>query len=193
MGFRPRKTLARSLASAGLVIVALTVVSPWVLGWPPAGERGRILSTDLRFTRPSRSAIKLVPASDLPASLVSVPDGPMQGNVWVVAQSGLHVPEMQGVVVRSQPAAWSVEVYLEHVETLVGSTAGTMGSWPSFVDRLPDRSPPAWWPIPVPTREVSAQILLVIVLLVSLAVVAALVRGIRFAASRGFRRLGRPT
>jgi hypothetical protein len=178
---------AGTMAAAGLVMGA----SPWALGWPPANERQTVLRTALLGARPSRSAIKLVPASDLPASLAWGSGAQLQGNVWVVAQS-LHLQGFDGVM-GSPSATWMVQVFPEDVELQVGGTAGTSGSWPPFFDRLPDRSPPPWWPIPVPTPEVAAQLSLVIVFLIAVAIVAALIRGIRFAVSRGVRRLGRPT
>jgi hypothetical protein len=193
MGFRPRKTLARSLAAAGpsdrRADGCLTVGA----GLAYCGGEGEDPQhrSPLYPTEPLRDQAG---AGFRPSGLVGIGAGRSDAGKRVGGGSvgaaragdagGGGAQSTRCLERRGVPRACG---------TLVGSTAGTKGSWPSFVDRLPDRSPPAWWPIPVPTREVSAQILLVIVLLVLLAVVAALVRGIRLAASRGFRRLGRPT
>jgi len=116
---------------------------------------------------------------------------PLDGSAWVVAQ---RVPArtIDGKNGRLRvPAMWSVQRFLEQSDMQVGGTGGTTESWPSFFDSLPDRSPPAWWPVPVPSAEVAAEIALVLVVLIALTVLVAFVRGIRFALTRGARRLGR--
>lgn len=176
-------------------LLAVTLVSPWAFGWPAAGERQAVLRM---AAYGGRSAIKLVPVTDLPQSL-RFPSG-VDGDVWVVASSGSgsgassrQLPQAQAGETGMPTPTWTVAVIAESSLADIGGTGGMSGSWPPFFDRLPDRSTPAWWPVPVPTPGLAAAIVLVILALAGLSAVGALVRGLRFALSRGFRRLGRPT
>jgi hypothetical protein len=192
---RARFFLAGVLAAAVLPVLGVTLVSPWAFGWPVAGERQAVLRMAVHG---SRSAIELVPVADLPRSLAF--PSVQEGDVWVVASSGSRdtasgsrFPQARTGDTGAPTPTWTVGVIEESSLVTVGGTGGTTGSWPPFFDRLPDRSTPNWWPLPVPTPEAAAVIALMLAGLVALAFLAALVRGIRFALTIGARRRGRPT
>src|SRR5258708_33653321 len=93
MGAMFDRATRRGVYLAGLLAVAcafvgtLTLVSPWLLGWPAAQERQAVLAQAMHGGQAGRSAIKLVPATDLPSSVLSPSN--QEGYVWVVAMSGV--------------------------------------------------------------------------------------------------------
>ena len=195
---RLRTYVVGAVVAAVLAVGAVTLTSPWAFGWPAANERPAVLATALRGLQGGRSAIKLVPATALPTS-VAVPPLWAHANVWVVAKSGYRLAPAWNAIIPAYGSTgtpsptWTVEVFSEDSQMPIGGGGGTTGSWPPFFDRLPDRSTPRWWPLPVPSPEVAAPILVVIASLTVLLVLGAAARGTGRALSRGSRRLGRPT
>jgi hypothetical protein len=119
--------------------------------------------------------------------------------VWVVAKSGYRLAPPWNTMTPAYgstgtpPPTWTVEVFSEDSQAQIGGGGGTTGSWPLFFDRLPDRSTPWWWPLPVPSPEVAAPILMVIASLAVLLLLRAIARRAGRTLSHGSRRLGRPT
>lgn len=215
--------LIRLLTALGAVVVALMVVTPLLTGWRgPAVDRQAVLSTALLGAHPSRVEMKLVAASDLPSTQgvpgdyvwVIAVTGPLNSlarprfsalpcqNVgWteeLMSASSSHPSVPEGVylapsIVRAQQ---QVEAYTTAYLT------GCAGAWPPKFDKLSDHpSPPKWWPLPVLVPGSSwttaflnsGSVLPIALTLIGLATVMVIVPGVRAAASRGARGLGRPT
>ncbi|MGH7749510.1 MAG: hypothetical protein ACREQ5_32805, partial [Candidatus Dormibacteria bacterium] len=94
--------------------------------------------------------------------------------VWVIAASNaslaLGIPQCA-------PVTWSIAILQEGTNGVGGSTAsrgaGCDGAWPGFFASLPDHpSPPRWWPLPVPSFNLSLELVAGAVLLGGLLLIA---------------------